>query len=253
MKKIFFNLRPEDDPRVILPPEPGSQFVPKWYRDGEKYIHKETGLKNPDNPEDRQGGMKSCMPFLDALISGYIQPLSVAIRITKNNGTDAVEWEYVEKMENGEYVRINLDFNIVNERFGDLGETIPRPAGHSHNHLAWSGKWGWGLPKGWSALVCHPLNRYDLPFTVMNGIMESDRFQGAGNVPFFIRKDFVGVIEKGTPMFQVIPIKRAKWLGYVQRKIINPKSLFMSTQARNVNYGFYRDKMWEKKHYDMEK
>jgi len=253
MKRISFNLRPEDSILDILPPEPGTQFIPQWYRDGEKYIDRETGLKNPKDPSKRAGGMKSCVPFLDAMISGYIQQLSVAIRITKNNGTDPVEWEYVEKDKDGNYNNLNIEFGIINERDGDLGETIPRPFGYSHNHLAFTGKWGWQVPKGWSVLVTHPLNRFDLPFTTMSGIMESDKFMSAGNVPFFIQKDFTGVIEKGTPLFQIIPIKRAKWLGYVKRKIVDEKGLFFSNNARAVPYGFYRDKMWEKKVYDMEK
>ena len=31
------------------------------------------------------------------------------------------------------------------------------------------------------------------------------------NVPFVIKNNFSGIIERGTPMFQVIPFKREKW------------------------------------------
>jgi hypothetical protein len=31
------------------------------------------------------------------------------------------------------------------------------------------------------------------------------------NSPFIIKSGFEGIIEKGTPMFQVIPFKRADW------------------------------------------
>lgn len=251
-KRIAFNLHPSQDPFIILPPEPANKFIPQWYRDGEKYIDRETGKKDPTDVSKRAGGMKSCVPLLDAMISGYIQPLSVAIRITKNNGTDPVEWEYVEKDSEGNYQVLEHDFDIFNERLADIGHTIPRPVGFSQNHLAWSGKWGWRVPKGWSCLVTHPLNRFDLPFVVTQGIMESDRFTACGNVPFFIKKDFVGIIEKGTPMFQIIPIKRAKWLGYVKKNLVDEKGMFLSQNARRVPYGFYRDKMWEKKVYEME-
>lgn len=252
MKKVSFNLHPEDDPRVIVPPDPASNFIPQWYRDGEKYIDKDTGLKDPVDPAKRGGGMKSCVPFLDAMISGYIQSLSKTIEITKNNGVDPIEFRYIEKDSDGGNYVSQHDYNLINERPGDIGYTIPRPFGYSKNHLAWSGKWGYQLPKGWSALVTHPLNRFDLPFTTVSGIMESDKFTSGGNVPFFIQKDFVGIIEAGTPMWQMIPIKREKWFGYVKRKVYDEKSIFWTNQARSVPYGFYRDKMWEKKHYDME-
>lgn len=251
MKRISFNLRPDREPGLYLSPQPGSQFVPDWYREGEKFINKEDGSLDIPNVELRIAGMKSCAPFLDSIISGYIFSLSYSIEILKNNGTDPIEYRYVEKNELGEYVEIG-NVGLMDERDGMIGHTIPRPAGHSHNHMVWTPLWGWETPRGWSTLVTHPLNRFDLPFTIMSGIMESDKFVGAGNVPFFMKKDFVGIIEKGTPLFQVIPIKRAKWLGYVKRKVHDQIGQLVANKARDVPWGYYRDKMWEKKVYDME-
>lgn len=251
IKRISFNLRLDRDPSQYLIPQPGTQFVPKWHRDGERFINVNDGSLNIPSPEFRAGGMKSCAPFLDALISGYLVPLSYSIEILKNNGKDPVEYRYVEKDSNGNYFEIG-NFHLMDERGGAIGHTIPRPPGFSDNHMVWTPLWGWETPKGWSSLVTHPLNRFDLPFMVMSGIMESDRFKSAGNVPFFIKKDFVGIIEKGTPLFQIIPIKRAKWLGYVKRKVYDVVGTLVGNKARSVQIGYYRDKMWEKKQYDME-
>ena len=84
MKRVVFNLDPNSDPRIILPPQPSSQFVPEWYRQGERFINKEDGSLNIPDPSLRAGGLKSCNPFLDSIIAGYIQPLSCAIEILKN-------------------------------------------------------------------------------------------------------------------------------------------------------------------------
>lgn len=252
MKKITFTLYPDQDPKVYLSPQPGSRFVPKWYRDGEKYVNKEDGSLNIPSPDLRAPGLKSCSPFLDSIISGFIQPLSCDIEILKNNGTDPIEFRYVAKDQNGDYVEVE-DLHLMDERRGGIGHTMPRPAGHSQNHLVWVGHYGWKVPRGWSVIVTHPMNQFQLPFTTSSGIMESDRFFMGGNIPWYIKEGFTGIIPKGTPMFQIIPIKRAKWLGVLPIRTSNKMGMFMAKQARDVVEGFYRDKLWVKKEYDMEK
>jgi hypothetical protein len=251
MKKIVFNLDAQSDPRIILPPQPASRFVPDWYKKGERFINKEDGTLNIPDESFRSGGLKSCNPFLDSIIAGYIQELSCAIEITKNNGKDPIEFRYVEKNQNDEYVEVE-HLNLIDERTGAIGHTIPRPHGHSHNHLVWVGHWGWKLPRGYSMIVTHPMNQFQLPFTTSSGFMESDRFIAGGNVPWYIKEGFTGIIPKGTPMYQIIPVKRKKWLGYVPRKVVSRKAQFLGLKAREVLYGFYRDNLWVKKHYEMD-
>lgn len=251
MKRIVFNLDEGSHPSVILPPQPAHRFVPDWYKKGERFINKEDGSLNIPDESLRSGGLKSCNPFLDSIIAGYIQELSCAIEITKNNGTDPIEYRYVEKNENGEYVQVE-DLGLINERRGALGHTIPRPHGHSQNHLVWVGHWGWKTPKGYSMIVTHPMNQFQLPFTTASGFMESDRFVPGGNVPWYIKEGFTGIIPKGTPMYQLIPVKRKKWLAIVPKNFVSIRGKFIAKMAREVPYGFYRDKLWVKKVYDVE-
>jgi hypothetical protein len=251
MKKVKFNLDPQSDPRIILPPEPAHKFVPDWYRKGERFINKEDGGLDIPDESYRSGGLKSCNPFLDSIIAGYIQATSCAIDITKNDGEGPIEYRYVELNENDEYIEVE-NLNIISERQGSIGHTVPRPHGHSKNHMVWSGHWGWETPRGYSMLVTHPMNQFQLPYTTASGFMESDRFTAGGNIPWYIKEGWIGVIPKGSPMYQIIPVKRDKWFGYVGKKFISKKSLFMGQQARNVPYGFYRDKLWVKKNYEME-
>ena len=251
MKKISFNLYPQDDPNDLLSPQPGSKFVPDWYRQGERFINKEDGSLDIPDKELRSGGLKSCMPFLDSIIAGYIQPLSSDIEITKNDGTGPIEYRYVVKNENDEWVD-GPDLGLINEREGFIGHTVPRPAGYAKNHMVWSGHWGWKVPRGWSVLVTHPMNQFQLPFMTSSGLMESDRWVSGGNVPWYIKEGWTGIIPKGTPMYQLLPVKRAKWLGIVPLDPVNRKAQFLNKYAREVLYGFYRDKVWVKKEYDME-
>ena len=66
-------------------------------------------------------------------------------------------------------------------------------------------------------------------------------------MPFFIKEEFVGVIEKGSPYAQIIPIKRKKW------KMIYNSGLKdnLSLQGHDVRKkeGTYKKKYWVRKEY----
>jgi hypothetical protein len=174
-------------------PAPAKTFLPKWYQKSEFTFKDEQGIEHP--------GLKKCVTFLDAMLSGYMLVTPVDIFVSKNKDQSLkISWNSSE---------VFIDF--IAERTKALGEHMPRPAGHYPNHLAFKGFWGFKLPRGWSALVVHPLNRHDLPFTITSGIMDADKYSTSGNIPFFIKEDFVGMIPAGTPFAQLIPIKRATW------------------------------------------
>lgn len=211
-------------------PDLAKSFVPEWYKQAEiTYKHEGKDVS----------GLKTCMPFLDALISGYM----------------LVTWSdiHVRKLEDG---RIDIDWDAnttspqMGERTGSVGRTIPRPAGHLDNHLVWTPKWGIKSPKGYSSLITHPLNRFDLPFTTTSGIVDSDNYSGSGNIPFFLKEGFEGIIPKGTPFAQVIPIKRENWTA-VYDPALTSTIYEAGDKLRSVNRGYYRDNYWVKKAYNI--
>ena len=188
MKLInFFAQKKYDD---LGQPIPIKYALPEWWKRAES-------VRSNGEP-----GLKKCVPFMDAMLSGYTLTLPYDVFVAPlENGEIKITWSGPRELP---------DFIV--EREGDLGATLPRPAGHASNHLVFKGVWGIKTPRGWSVLVTHPLNRFDLPFTTTSGIIDSDEFTGPGNIPFFIKEGFSGVIPKGTPIAQIIPIKRASWL-----------------------------------------
>jgi len=96
------------------------------------------------------------------------------------------------------------------------------------------------------------MNRLDLPFTVMSGIVDSDRFfhTPLGQVPFYVHRGFTGVIPAGTPMYQMTPIRRTdRWL----RQILTETDKTIKQRAHQIERRFrgaYRDEFWIPKHYD---
>jgi hypothetical protein len=192
MKTIQFI--PADSKELALGhPEPAKLEVPDWYRKGEAHITLPNGKE--------ANGMKACIPFLDVMISGYMLVTPFDIQVTIVDGQQKIGWD----TENPNFKE------FIHERPHQMGATIPRPAGHAVNGLIWQSHWGWKTPRGWSSVVTHPYNRYDLPFTTLSAFMESDKFISNGNIPFFLKEGFEGVIPAGTPFAQILPIKRASW------------------------------------------
>jgi hypothetical protein len=213
------------------------KFIPEWYKKAETHFSSEEDLAIEEGTQKTSAGLKTCVPFLDAMVSGYalVVPFDIYVGKTENGDLD-IKWNAPQGWE-----------NFVEERPRQSGATMPRPAGHAPNHMVWSGRWGIKAPRGYSVLVTHPLNRQDLPFTTSSAIMDSDKFFGNGNIPFFIKEDFVGVIEKGTPFAQIIPIKRKRW-----KMIYNP-ALKDAIQKHGHDVrkkeGTYKKKYWHRKEY----
>ena len=210
----------------ILPVTAKSE-IPQWYKDGEVEYIDAVGKLNP--------GIKKCIPILDSLTAGYLLKTSVNIYIKKrHNGKTAIDYD--------------IDMNTlspVGVRPDELGSTIPRPAGHLKEQLIWTALWSWKTPKGYSLLLTHPLNRWDLPFTTMSGIVDSDKYHGPGNVPFFLKEGFEGLIPKGTPYAQIIPIKRANWTAVFDPALVG---LAKNTGIDGLTGG-YKKFFWKKKTY----
>jgi hypothetical protein len=235
MKLIRFFAKDNDIANLGNQPVPMKKLVPEWYRKAESY------WEISDSHGHTMGGegLKKCMPYMDTMVSGYavLTPYDIFVK-KKEDGTLDITWNAPDNIT-----------EFVQERPMELGSTMPRPAGHHPNHLIWSGVWGFKTPRKYSALLTHPLNRFDLPFTTTSGIIDSDKWHASGNVPFFLKEDFVGTIPAGTPIFQIVPIKRASW-----KMIQNDTGL----QYTDAHHGFlarqketsYKKIMWERKEFN---
>lgn len=206
-------------------------FIPDWY----KKI-KSITLNNLefDNENYCMRSAKLCIPIFDSLTNGYT----------------VTSWQdiHVEKVKEDEVFRWNGFPKIIETRNVGYNGSIPIPAGHSKNHYIWKHPYAIKLPKGYSILITHPLNRYDLPFTTMSGIVDADGIMTSGNIPFFIKKDFEGVIPQGTPLYQIIPFKRENWESKNNQKLIEQEKKISSFQNR-MFLGFYKKNIWKKKEY----
>ena len=219
-------------------PITASSLLPEWYKKLPRYIN------NTDKPIKALGrkDVKTCVPFRDAMISGYMYLLPADIEVAVSNAGD------IDIFHNHQ-----LPFRLVEKR-GNINDSnnqgygIPHPLGTSPIMFAWAGMWGTKTNKKDSILVTHPLNRHDLPFVTTSGVIDSGYFGVAGNIPFFIKEGFTGIIPKGTPIAQIIPFERQEWIS--EKILANPKeySLFMTLRDTYLS-GFYSRFMRQPKVY----
>lgn len=210
-------------------PAPTKTKIPDWYKSSESSY-------TLDNQEIFPG-LKKCAPYLDALVSGYVlvTPFDIFVK-KRDDGFVDITWNGPQDYS-----------EFISERDRKSGELMPRPAGHYPNHMVWSGYWGMSTPRGWSILVTHPLNRFDLPFTTTSGIIDSDKYSSPGNLPFFIKEGFTGVIPEGTPYLQILPIKRSTW-KMVNDKGLNDRIIKDNAEIRSPGKS-YKSKSWQRKEY----
>jgi hypothetical protein len=235
MKKILFYPLSEEIQAIVPPPKPAITYAPDWYKKTPKFennIFKVNVL--PNGTTMANATMKSCIPFLDSLTTGYIQETWCDILIEKEGHHVVFKYSgspgIIEVRE-----KLSSD-KMIDDHFYPI-------------EFIWLQPWTPKLPQGWSMLYTHPLNRNDLPFESLSGIIDNDTFysERKGNYPFFIKKDFIGIIPAGTPMFQMIPIKRENWQSVAQKHTQEFK--WLSQKVSRYFYDGYKKIFWNKKIY----
>ena len=206
---------------------PAKNHIPDWYKKIPKWKDNEMFSVN----KGFNVTIKHCMPFLDAITSGYHYRLHCDIDVKVINDVP----------------NISYDSNIT-PAYPRSKDHLPTPMGCHEQGFFWQMWWGTSLPDGWSALVTSPLNRPDLPFVVNSGIVDYDKYVAPGNISFYIKKDFEGVIEAGTPIFQIIPIRREACEMEIDQSLRDTGHSNFNKKVEQV-YGYYKKSLRQDKPY----
>ncbi len=188
---LEFLCRPEDE-GVIAPPFPARKALPDWFRKLPAIDQAELG------PRSNGLTVKRCLPFLDAMATGWIIPLAATVRlkIVKDGAQVETGWEFDRTMASN-----HLPYQIKGH------PAQPRPPGKIHNH------WVVRTRPGWSCLFVPPLNRDPAPITVLSGVVDTDAYASPIHFPYIATApDGLYTLEKGMPLVQVIPFRRADTL-----------------------------------------
>lgn len=215
-------------PNIITP---AKNHIPEWYKKIPRW-------NNNEIFEVGKGfniTIKHCMPFLDSLTSGYMIVLPNDLYVKNNNGLPVITWsgaEFPPQLRNEV-----ADLNLV-------------PTGHHPMEFAWQTGVANTVPLGYSMLITHPINRHDLPFTTLTGIVDGGLVMNpVGSIPFYIKKEFEGIIHQGTPIAQIIPFRQENWSSKITKGLTKiGKNHNDKTNA--LIFGWYKKTFWTRKKYN---
>lgn len=224
-------------------PIPATKNIPDWYKKASSHINnkKETGIDNVSGKRYTSSTIKKCMPVYDAMTSGYLLLLATDVLVKNTGNPNAPKWF--------EWPSITMvDFHTPLQMQGhpkhEVANQTPPPK--------WTNPWSIITPRGYSSFFLPPMHR-DLPFEIFPGIVDTDNYHEPVELPFFFKDlNWEGTIPAGTPIAQVIPIKRESFVGS-SLKHKNDKKLdrdAMIGRLRATFFNAYKDRFWEKKQYN---
>ena len=163
----------------------------------------------PNIAYDEEGGavvrtLKQCPPFIDALNLGYQILLPVDVLVEAG---PVFSWDWALPVSSLEGCpRSPLSFHVAAQ---GAGTPLMR---EKRRFLKFLNCWTIWTEPGVSVLVVHPLNRPDLPFGTLSGVVDTDRY-GAGLIHFpslWMDDGFTGVLPRGTPVAHILPFRRSR-------------------------------------------
>lgn len=220
----------QDDLGNIPEPYPARKLIPEWYK----------ALPMKLGSGFRNNTLKRCPPFLDAMVTGWIIPLVADVHLKSNHDCTHIEysWNYPRPM-----IENHLPSQVTASKCPAPHESLPP--------MKWMNWWLVKCPPGYSLLFTPPLNRPDKRFTCLTGLVDSDGYFEFVNFPFFwTEPNFDGIIPAGTPLMQVIPIKRDTLFNKSTVRGMNDKDLkelANTLRKRESHESHYRDNIWIRK------
>jgi hypothetical protein len=185
------------DPALIdrlARPIPARQTLPEWLRNmpGTAW----SALHNEDVRT-----VKHCPPFVDAMAFGFVIPLPCDV--TMRGGVLSWDWD-LPPLSPEAHPRSPISFHVPAQvmatPFHDAATSI----------VKFNSFWTIELEPGYSLFATHPVNRADLPFRLLSGLVDCDRFSDVGVLfpAVWTNPDFEGVLPRGTPVAQCFPVAR---------------------------------------------
>ena len=178
--------------------------------------------------------IKKCMPVTDMLSAGYTIVTYQDINISKDDqGTYKYSSIILEIAQHDAYQFLLHPKNKNNQ-----------PAPKIIN------PWSIKTPSGYSCLFIPPPHGGNKYFSILEGVVDTDKYSAPVNFPFFLNdSNFEGVIPAGTPIATVIPFKRENWA----MKKGNEKNMKQSNEDNkllsSVFFDRYKNLFWSPKRY----
>ena len=145
--------------------------------------------------------LKQCPPFLDAMSHGFVLPLPCDV--TVSDGRLSWDWD-LPPLSVERHPRSPLSFHVPAQVEGTPFHRADCVV------VKFNSFWTIELEPGYSLFATHPVNRADLPFRLLSGLVDADRFTAVGILfpAVWVDPGFEGVLPAGTPVAQCFPVRR---------------------------------------------
>lgn len=193
-KKINFDFIGKHSFKTRVGPVPAKSIIPKWYKNMPQYESEKIDIVDGAV----NGTVKKCVPTLDAITAGYLALLWSDVLISQTVDGPLIKWKTSSPV-----------FGL----HGNMSRDIPPPPGYSNIVFKFFSRMRIKTPPGYSTIVISPMGNNDSIFRALPAIIDTDKNIVDLSFPVWIKNDFDGVVEKGTPMVQLIPFKRESWIS----------------------------------------
>jgi hypothetical protein len=220
--KIEFISKSKNLLEILPNPLPAIQNTPKWYDNMPSYVN---GKKDINSINKSNSTFKENMPIFDVMTSGYYIPLASDVWVQNENGNLNFKWA-IDNLE------------IISSHQPEQHSLYPIPDGYMIHIFKWVNPWIIKTPNNYSCLLTHPFHYDDLPFKSLSTIVDTDKYPTPKNFSFLLKKNFEGLIPKGTPLIQVIPFRREKYKSIIHSN--SEKYNLMWKKAKTEFFDVYK-------------
>jgi hypothetical protein len=239
MKINFISNRPWLNKKSKTNPEPSVKNIPDWYIKESRYVKDDLGNYTLDQYGHKVPSWKGCPAIYDIIGTGYVLKTPCDIEFYQ----DGDDFKVKLNKRYSDFIQYRPDWSL---------HGFPKPEGYRKDHFAWWPDWAIEVPDGYSVLYSQPFNRFDLPFLNTTGIVDNDKVNLPGTMPFFVREGWEGVIKQGTPYLQILPFKREDWDSdyiFPDEYEMYEKNMKNIEKYRVPGGGVYLNQVWSKRRY----
>jgi hypothetical protein len=225
--------------KIALKPIPASTHLPQWFKSMSPYVKEDGSPSAEVRVFDRKANTspKKCVPMLDALTSGYLILLwaDIFVDASEKYETPLITWKTSKALF---------------EKHGTSAQQVGTPEGFHPQPYKYLNYWRILTPPGYSTLITQPHGFQDSNLRAISAVVDTDKSSLQILPPLWVKKGFVGVIEKGTPIIQVTPFRRENWEAkYTTLENDNEYENIEDSNFNGTIINHYLKNVWFKKSY----
>lgn len=246
MPKIYFEKLHKEVCHFAKKPSPSINSLPEWWKNAPRFNENltqhqiESGIST-----NNKATIKMCPAVNDAFNFGYTLFFPADIIIDSRDESEII-WK-APALDDSFYINDDTKTFITSHSFEQLVGFHKDESFHKHS-LRINPMFGIKTEPGYSVFITHPLNRTDLPFRVIDAVIDTDKYTSRFPYSVFFKKGFHGVLKAGTPFLQVVPFKREDFSSeLIDMDVEDAKR--NSTMVKIFLINGYKKFMWSRKRF----